>query len=102
MVIDFRLGDDLLGQEVEFDAKPQFDVVAKGLRPLKMVQIIKDNRIVYSVQPDKREHRFQYTDMDGPSAGGAYYYVRCQQVDNQWAWSSAIWIDRPPNKEKRR
>jgi hypothetical protein len=93
MVIDFRLGNQMLGQAVESDANPQFEVVTKGLQPLKLVEIVRDNRIVYSVQPDGREHRFQYTDMNPPAAGRAYYYIRCQQEDDQWAWSSAIWVD---------
>ncbi|NOX57097.1 MAG: hypothetical protein GXP27_22230 [Planctomycetes bacterium] len=94
MVIDFRLGEHLLGEEVRTGEPPTFQITVRGTAPLKQVQIVKNNRFVYTTQPNGAQCTFRYTDTELAPGQSAYYYVRCQQNDNQWAWSSAIWVKR--------
>jgi len=42
----------------------------------------------------RQEHRLRYT--DAPTTGSSWYYARVYQVDGEMAWSSPIWVDRPP------
>jgi len=94
IVLDFRCGDRPLGSEVELDGPPQFQVNARGTEPLDSVEIVRDGKIVYSVRPEAQSSEFRYTDMDLGRGQAAYYYLRCRQTDDQWAWSSAIWVAR--------
>ena len=93
-VLDFRLGDQVLGQSVEVNEPPTFDVYVRGNVPLKQVQIVSNGQFVYTTQPDGTECRFRYTDTKLVPGSSAYYYVRCEQSNREWAWSSAIWVDR--------
>ncbi len=94
MVLDFRLGEKLLGEEVEIDGPPTFQVVARGTEPLKLVQIVRDGKAVYSSRSDETSCRLKYTDMQLSPGADATYYLRCQQENNRWAWSSALWVHR--------
>ena len=94
MVLDLRLGDHLLGEDVQVDAPPSFQVVARGTEPLKLVQLVRDGQTVYSNSPGKKAHEFQYTDMQLSAGKESYYYLRCQQANNRWGWSSAVWVHR--------
>jgi len=62
-----------------------------GTRPIKDIRVIKDNRFVYSRQPDLPEAEFVFTDTE-TQAGQSYYYVRLRQKDGQIAWSSPLWV----------
>jgi hypothetical protein len=95
MAIDFRLGDQLLGSEAVLDESPAFTAFARGAKPLESVEIVRDGKLVYSTNPGQTSCSFQFTDTDLKPGGSAYYYLRCQQADKQWGWSSAIWVKRP-------
>jgi len=94
MVLDLRLGDRLLGEEVDVEGSPTFQAFARGMKKLKLVEIVRDGRITYSTNPDASTCKFQYTDNELAEGSSAYYYLRAQQADNEWAWSSAIWLRR--------
>lgn len=94
MILDLRLGENVLGEEVEIDDEPTFQVFAQGMQKLKLVEIVRDGVIVYSTQPNASSTKFQFTDTDLKAGDGAYYYLRSQQDENDWAWSSAIWVRR--------
>ncbi len=94
LVLDFRLQDHLLGERVRVDGTPTFTVQVQGTAPVKQVQIVRNNRFVYTTRPGRAECEFRFTDSELQPGQSAYYYVRVQQEDNQWAWSSAIWVER--------
>ncbi len=62
-----------------------------GTRPIRQIDIVRNNRFVHTREPMQREVNFSFTDNERP-AGERYYYVRVNQVDDQMAWSSPIWI----------
>ena len=95
IVLDFRLGDVTVGQRAEVTGPPVFDVFVRGVEPLTQVQVVKDNQFVYTTKPNGSECQFRYTDTELAAGQSAYYYVRCQQEETDWAWSSAIWVERP-------
>jgi len=37
--------------------------------------------------------------VDPPQPVGTHYYVRVTQRDGEMAWSSPVWLGRPPRQE---
>jgi hypothetical protein len=94
MVLDLRVGDKLLGGEITLASAPVLNATAQGIKPLDLVEIVRDGNIVYSTQPERTTCSFQFTDTELKAGESAYYYLRAKQQDEQWAWSSAIWVRR--------
>ena len=93
IIIEFRLGDRLLGEEVEINASPTFNVLVASPKPLRKIQIVKNGAIVHSVDPGALTCRFDYVDRDIQPGQKAWYYVRCEQDDDRYGWSSPIWVE---------
>jgi len=95
IILDVRMqdgeGEYLQGDAFTASGTPRLRVKVIGTRPIKDIQVIKDNRFVYSRQPDLPEAEFVFTDTD-TQAGQSYYYVRLRQKDGQIAWSSPLWV----------
>src|SRR5512137_2568678 len=64
MVIEFRLGDRLLGEEVETNASPAFNVLVESPRALRKIQIVKNVSLVHTANPASPLGRFDYVDRD--------------------------------------
>jgi hypothetical protein len=96
IIIDFRLGERLLGKEVEVEASPEFRVVIQGTAPLRKIQIVKNGQFVHTATPQRPTDSFHYVDHDLQPGQQAYYYVRCEQEDERYGWSSPIWVQRKP------
>jgi hypothetical protein len=92
IVLDFRLGDRFMGEEVVVRERPAFQATVTGKKPLELVEVVRDGLIVYSTKPEASSCSFHFTDNELPPGAKAYYYLRTRQQDNQWAWSSAIWV----------
>jgi hypothetical protein len=97
IILDYRLqtgGKEYLqGDIVQSAGQPRLWVQAIGTRPIRQIDIIRNNQFIHTRQPMQTEATFTFVDMQPPS-GESYYYVRIIQVDDQMAWSSPIWISR--------
>ncbi|HEY2931522.1 MAG TPA: DUF3604 domain-containing protein [Acidobacteriota bacterium] len=95
IVIDFRIGDAFMGDEVTLAAPPRLAVKVLGTGPIRQVDIVRNNKFVYTAKPGKREAEISYLDQDtNVQPSGNYYYVRVIQENEMMAWSSAIWVKR--------
>jgi hypothetical protein len=65
-----------------------------GTAPIRQIDIIRNTEFVHTIQNQGAEVTFTFSDRD-PKAGESYYYVRVQQVNDQVAWSSPIWVTVP-------
>jgi len=74
-------------------ASPVLVIAAKGTRPIRQIDIIRDNKLIHSRTPMEREVSFRYKDT-APVAKDSYFYVRVIQVDDQMAWSSPVWVSK--------
>ena len=83
-----------MGEAFAAAAAPPLAVYVSGTGPIKQVDVIKSNRVVYTAPGTGREMRFTYTDRE-PGSGEAWYYVRAQQEDGQLAWGSPVWVKYP-------
>jgi hypothetical protein len=91
LMVEIRMGDRFMGESFSAAAPLPLTVYASGTGSIARVELIKSNRIVYTVPGGGAEVRFTYTDQD-VQPGEAYYYVRVQQADGQLCWSSPIWV----------
>jgi hypothetical protein len=97
IVLDYRLQtggrEYLQGDIVPAAGNFRLSVKVIGTRPIRQIDIIRNNQFVHNVQPLEKEVSFTFIDSQ-PRSGESYYYVRVIQVDEQMAWSSPIWVTR--------
>jgi len=97
IILDYRIQTEgreyLQGDIVETPGTFRLSVKVIGTRPVRQIDIIRNNQFIHSVQPLKQEVSFTFID-NQPLSGESYYYVRVIQVDDQMAWSSPIWVTR--------
>ena len=93
IVIDFRIKDAFMGQELTVKEKPTIKAHIIGTAPLTSVVVFKNNNIVWEKNTDQlkgmSDFEFQFTDEKFES--NCYYYVRAIQSDGQIVWASPIW-----------
>lgn len=89
-----NMGSHLMGSEFDAEEVPPLEVEVVGVVDIDRVDVIKDNHIVYTGQPEKptRRFSFQYQDMQ-VEPGVHYYYARVIQKDRNIAWISPIWVN---------
>ncbi len=109
IAVDFRLNDQPMGSELpamQVGRHPRLEVQVAAPSPLERVQVIRNGRVVHTVQPDEEETalRFAWVESEpspwaaadalpGPHGPSTYYYVKVIQQDGEMAWSSPIWVD---------
>ena len=104
IVLDFHAGEVMQGGEMKASESPTFQIRVQGTEPILRVEIIKNNRIVFSRGSDSESIEFTYRDNEKfsdtsmaptsqiknweapetgirprPAAKAAYYYVRVIQ-----------------------
>jgi hypothetical protein len=94
IVLDYRLvaqsGKEYLQGDIAPDPGPfKLTVHAIGTQPIRQVDIVCNNKFVYTQAPLQKEVNLTFTNTE---RGERYYYVRVIQADDQMAWSSPIWI----------
>ena len=97
VTVQVNAGGRLLGEEFAAPGPPTLDVRIAAPAPIARIDVVRDNRFVYSQQPAAKEARFRFRDADLPPGQSAYYYVRAQIGESDFAWSSPLWITRKPD-----
>lgn len=111
MIVDFHLSGMPMGSEISTREKPGLRVnrhlsgFVAGTDQLKSVEIIRNSKVIASLEPNDYSYEFSYDDLEAlssvtatppnGSAPFAYYYLRVTQNDGHIAWSSPIWVDDP-------
>ena len=91
IILDVRSGDHIQGDIFTAEGRPKIEVRVEGTAPVDKIEIVKNNKFVFSDHPKKASVRLTYEDSSA-APGESYYYVRVQQADGQMAWSSPMWI----------
>lgn len=86
-----RMGGHIMGDEFRWKGEPQLDVRVEGTGPIARVVIVRDNQVVYTAEPGKKEAALTWRDR-APTGARSFYYVRVEQADGQLAWSSPLWV----------
>lgn len=94
IVLDYRLVAQSGKEYIQGDIVPspgpfKLTVHAIGTEPIRQVDIVCNNKFVFTGEPMQREVNLTFTNTE---QGERYYYVRVIQVDDQMAWSSPIWV----------
>lgn len=96
IILDYRLSSGgreyVQGDIGKRGGEVRLAVRAIGTRPIRQVDIIRNNRFIHTRHPLETDVNFQFADADAPM-GESYYYVRVIQVDDQMAWSSPVWLE---------
>ena len=92
ILLDFTLGEHLMGEEVIAAGAPEFQISVEGTAPLARIDIIKDGTFIYTVSPNTPTAKFTYRDPMYTGSAESYYYVRVIQSDKMMAWASPIWV----------
>ena len=96
IVLDVRARDRqgrewMMGDSFQADAAPVLRVKALGTGAIQSVEIVKDGKFIYKMDPHGQNAEFEYTDTT-PVSAQSWYYVRIIQTDRNMAWSSPIWV----------
>ncbi len=85
-------------QEVTKTSRRDLFIVIYGTNILEKVEIVKNNREVHVERPGTYDTKIEW--IDNAEFDTDCYYVRVTQRDGHRAWSSPIWVSRPPKKRK--
>ncbi len=111
ILLDFTLNGHPMGSDLPTDlsgAPPRtFSMRIAGAAPIDTVEIVRNNRVVFSAHPGIEVWQGDWTDTDPlpPVAFEptfpddrpfAFYYLRLTQRNRQRAWSSPIWLTQEP------
>ncbi len=91
LIIDVRVNGRFMGEIFETREKPVLEASVIGTGPIERVEVIKNNRIVYTAAGEGAELKFTYTDA-AVEPGESYYYVRVIQKNGQVGWGSPVWV----------
>lgn len=98
IVLDFKINDHVMGEEIEIASNPRIVAEVKGTDKIEEVIIVRDGAVIYTVNPESQEVRLDF--VDDSFSGTSYYYLRVIQADKDehgnrsHAWSSPIWVKR--------
>ncbi|MBM3740043.1 MAG: DUF3604 domain-containing protein, partial [Acidobacteria bacterium] len=99
IVLDYRMDaagkQHLQGETIKLPkGRHELVVNIKGTKPIRQIDIVRDNKFIHTRHPLTQDESFRFVDAEPLTAKVSYYYVRVQQVDEQIAWSSPVWISR--------
>jgi hypothetical protein len=97
IILDYRIEagprELIQGDIADVSGRFRLRVRVIGTAPIRQIDIVRSNTYLHTTHMPGKEADFTFID-NNPLAGESYYYVRVQQVDDQMAWSSPIWVRR--------
>ena len=92
ILADVRSGEHLMGEQFETRDRPALSVKLEGTAPFARVVVVKNNRYVYSTEPNTQSVQFTWQDAAAEPNRTSYYYVRGEQENGEIVWASPLWI----------
>ncbi|MEZ5399341.1 MAG: hypothetical protein R2729_06700 [Bryobacteraceae bacterium] len=92
IIMDVHMGNHFMGAEFAMSRQLPIRIKARGTKSVERVDVIKDNKVIYTSEPKTQNVSFEYTDK-APAAGQHFYYVRLMQEDGMIAWSSPFFVN---------
>jgi hypothetical protein len=95
ILLDVRVNGLFMGEvgKPPGDEPVKVQVKVDGTAPIRKIEILRNNQIVFVARC--HGNRLEFSFVDHPPQGSAFYYVRVTQRDNEMAWSSPVWLGRP-------
>jgi hypothetical protein len=93
ILVDFRAGKHVIGEQIPSDGKAEFAIDVGGTAKLALVELLRDNYIIAVRKPKAMTWSATLQDTNVP-VGEHWYYLRVTQTDGERAWTSPIWVKR--------
>jgi len=87
--LEFSINGYPLGSEL-LASKRKLNIYCIGTCIIFKIEVIKNNRIIYTMESKSPECNFSIYDI--PEKKEDFYYIRIIQQDTEMAWSSPIWV----------
>jgi hypothetical protein len=95
ILLDLRLGNARMGEEITGKEPATIYVTVEGTAPVKTIEILRDTKVVKSVQFTSEHASLEWKDQTPLALGAtAVYWVRVVQANKEEAVSSPIWLTR--------
>ncbi len=92
ILADVRCGAYMMGDIFATSTPPEIKVKLIGTAPFAKVHVIKDNKYVYTAQPQTASVEFTWRDNAAVRGKQSFYYIRGEQEDGEIVWVSPMWI----------
>jgi len=92
IVLEYTMGEHMMGDIFRSDTVLPLKVRIRGTAPIERIEVCRNEKFVYSVQPNTQDAELTFMDTEPIRAKESYYYIRMIQTDGQVAWSSPIWV----------
>lgn len=107
IILDLKINGHVMGSilslATERSHNRDIKVKVVGTAEIRQVDVVRDNKNIYSDRPSSDIADFQYCDEEPPelvlktsrfrNSRAIFYYARVTQHDGNMAWSSPIWIE---------
>ena len=87
--LEFSINGYPMGSEL-LASKRKLNIYCIGTCIIFKIEVIKNNRIIYTMKSKSPECNFSIYDI--PEKKEDFYYIRIIQKDKEMAWSSPIWV----------
>lgn len=101
-ILSFKVNGEWMGSEIQSEEPPIISGFVNSHTPIKSIEIIKFNGMIYSSLPVKlgeRVNDFEFTVVDSSYIRSSFYYLRVTSegnINDRFAWSSPVWVNKPP------
>jgi hypothetical protein len=92
--LDFRVNGHLMGEEIRLPRgrEVRVSVAIRSPEDVLRADVVRNNKDVFSRAGEGQSLEFEWKDPAPPSTD-AYYYVRVVMGNENFAWSSPVWVD---------
>jgi hypothetical protein len=92
IVLECRMGEHFMGEEFSAAEIAPIQVRVIGTAPVAKVEIIRNEQVIYSASPGKKDVTLTFQDRNTVAGESYRYYVRVTQADGENAWGSPMWV----------
>lgn len=92
IILRFDLDGMPMGSEVRISRPPRIVASAEGTAEVQSMRLVKNGRVIHSIQPHARSARLEFQDSSG-DYDRKFYYIDLVQTDGKKAISSPIWTN---------
>jgi hypothetical protein len=96
--VDFRINQQLMGSSITSRGSDECEWKVRGTDKITSVEIVSaGNETVYNqtdINSDEITGNFTIMPTEENQGTTKFYYLRVKQADNNWVWTSPVWINK--------
>ncbi|MCH8928110.1 MAG: T9SS type A sorting domain-containing protein, partial [Candidatus Marinimicrobia bacterium] len=104
-IVKFKVNGEWMGSEIQSDSIPLISGSVLSHTPIKGVEIIKFDGLIYHIIPldfEGGSSSMNFSYRDSSYVRSSFYYLRVISFGNwndRFAWSSPVWVNKPVSTE---